>query len=621
MRRVLLFLLINQTYCFPIRFICWANSNGYDAPIFNATNLQTSFIMTKNDVTVNVTANYPFYNSLDYSGFGIRSGQQHINRIDERGGEYLTLRFSSQVNLTFIDLGGFIYPHQAILALRNYITSSYYFLSAPTSSTNSNANSILRFTFNPPITVNYTDVVILFPSSESLFSFNSFTIDNLLARNSTTTSPTTPPTTSPTTSNIIVTTSNIMVTTSQSTISNPVTTSQSNNSIQSTSSNIMITTGDMIIESKDQPTSSNKMVTLIVVGIVLGICCIIGSVVGIVYVYRCNRRKEISFEDIEIDKEKEKEKEKGKEEKGKGKGEEEKRETRIKVNALEKNDIKIGELIGNGHFGKVYHGKWQDSDIALKTIAFDDKKQLMDELEILSLLNHVNIVRLFGIYKEYIVMEYVSHGNVIQYIQKEHIGDVELLIKMSKQICSGMIYLQENNIIHRDLAARNILIDLKSNSLHSSQPEIIVKISDFGLSRFVLTGQYISSNAIFPIRWTAPETIDKGHFSYQSDVWSFGIVLWEIFSHGQVPYYFMTNAEVIKFVVTGNHLEKPTLCPDSLFSVIIQMWHLNPLNRPSFANIYTFLKSLIPSNPTDDTYSSTTSISSDYYQLTPRSIR
>lgn len=141
-----------------------------------------------------------------------------------------------------------------------------------------------------------------------------------------------------------------------------------------------------------------------------------------------------------------------------------------------------------------------------------------------------------------------------------------------------MNYLETQHFVHRDLAARNILL----SSIHQA------KISDFGLSRALCANNnyyQASQGGKWPIKWYAPESFNYGTFSHASDVWSFGITLWEMFSFGEAPYGSMKGVDVIKIVEEGKRLNKPDACPKSVFKIMSSCWNYNPKDRPSFRHL------------------------------------
>ncbi|KAI1724595.1 protein tyrosine kinase domain-containing protein [Ditylenchus destructor] len=211
----------------------------------------------------------------------------------------------------------------------------------------------------------------------------------------------------------------------------------------------------------------------------------------------------------------------------------------------------------------------------------------MREIDLISRCSHKNIVEFVGYYTDigvHIVTEYMAGGDLHNYLQdprnKPTIGDA---FNYCIQICEGMEYLTKQHIIHRDLAARNCMLD---------EEKQIVKISDFGLCRISnVDYEYISENQYqkLPFRWTAIECLGtNGKFSEKSDVWSFGVVIWEIFARNLQPYGDLDLKGVREFLQNGMRLEIPhdQCCPDVLYqNVMIRCWDESPSNRPTFSHL------------------------------------
>eukprot|EP01114_Cavostelium_apophysatum_P004923 TRINITY_DN1539_c0_g1_i1.p1 TRINITY_DN1539_c0_g1~~TRINITY_DN1539_c0_g1_i1.p1 ORF type:complete len:227 (-),score=35.16 TRINITY_DN1539_c0_g1_i1:102-704(-) len=180
----------------------------------------------------------------------------------------------------------------------------------------------------------------------------------------------------------------------------------------------------------------------------------------------------------------------------------------------------------------------------------------------------------------------------------------EDLTRLAVDAAAGMRYLEEKGVIHRDLALRNLLIG-KGGPL---------KVADFGLSRMASEGTYVVTNnkdIKVPVKWTAPEAIEHQQYSHASDAWSFGVMLWELFSYGQIPYNMMGNGEAMEAIKGGYRLERPKDCPPQIYRLMLRCWHINPKDRPTFAQIHSELRTLIPSNTQDsNAYSSPNSLGS-----------
>nr|XP_033338689.1 tyrosine-protein kinase Btk29A isoform X3 [Megalopta genalis] len=246
-------------------------------------------------------------------------------------------------------------------------------------------------------------------------------------------------------------------------------------------------------------------------------------------------------------------------------------------------ELHLLEELGSGQFGVVRRGKWRGSiDVAVKmmkegTMSEDD---FIEEAKVMTKLQHQNLVQLYGVCSKdrpiYIVTEYMRHGSLLNYLRRHEAtlgANVGLLLDMCIQVCKGMAYLERHNYIHRDLAARNCLVG----------SENVVKVADFGLARYVLDDQYTSSGGTkFPIKWAPPEVLHYTRFSSKSDVWAYGVLMWEVFTCGKMPYGRLKNTEVVERVQRGVILERPKACFKEVYEVMRKCWAHCPEVRPSF---------------------------------------
>lgn len=282
--------------------------------------------------------------------------------------------------------------------------------------------------------------------------------------------------------------------------------------------------------------------------------------------------------------------------------------------------LRLQTVLGQGNFGQVWKAEADDLTghqgttrlVAVKTIkegASDREKEDLDrELEIMKQLgNHPNVVTLLGCCTEeephYLILEYVMYGKLLAYLRDHRTRQYFYnfsedsaaltsrdLTVFGYCVARGMEYLASKKIIHRDLAARNVLVD------HNK----LCKIADFGMSRFANEdGEVIETrhgrNAL-PIRWMAPESLIYSLFTTKTDVWSFGILMWEIVTLGSTPYPDMTAREVMRNVHNGYRLERPSHCRSELFRVISRCWHADPDRRPEFQILRRDLAQLLEDN-------------------------
>ncbi|KAM6453214.1 ephrin type-B receptor 4 [Liasis olivaceus] len=264
--------------------------------------------------------------------------------------------------------------------------------------------------------------------------------------------------------------------------------------------------------------------------------------------------------------------------------------------------VKIEEVIGAGEFGEVCRGLLKvpgkkEIYVAIKTLkgGYTEKqrREFLSEASIMGQFEHPNIIRLDGVITNsvpvMIITEFMENGALDSFLR---LNDGQFtpiqLVGMLRGIASGMRYLSDMSYVHRDLAARNILVN--SN--------LVCKVSDFGLSRFLEENSsdptYTSSlGGKIPIRWTAPEAIAFRKFTSASDVWSYGIVMWEVMSFGERPYWDMSNQDVINAIEQDYRLPPPTDCPTSLHQLMLDCWQGDRNARPRFAQIVNSLDKLI----------------------------
>ncbi|XP_051753961.1 tyrosine-protein kinase receptor Tie-1 isoform X2 [Ctenopharyngodon idella] len=270
---------------------------------------------------------------------------------------------------------------------------------------------------------------------------------------------------------------------------------------------------------------------------------------------------------------------------------------------LEWEDIKFEDVIGEGNFGQVIRAMVKKDGIKmsaaikmLKEFASEnDHRDFAGELEVLCKLGqHPNIINLIGACENrgylYIAIEYAPYGNLLDFLRKSRVLETDpafakehgtastltsqQLLQFAADVATGMHYLSDKQFIHRDLAARNVLVG----------ENLVAKIADFGLSR----GEEVyvkKTMGRLPVRWMAIESLNYSVYTTKSDVWSFGVLLWEIVSLGGTPYCGMTCAELYEKLPQGYRMEQPRNCDDEVYELMRQCWRDRPYERPPFSQI------------------------------------
>ncbi|XP_054253394.1 muscle, skeletal receptor tyrosine-protein kinase isoform X2 [Indicator indicator] len=284
-----------------------------------------------------------------------------------------------------------------------------------------------------------------------------------------------------------------------------------------------------------------------------------------------------------------------------------------------RNNIEYVRDIGEGAFGRVFQARAPGllpyepfTMVAVKMLkeeaSADMQADFQREAALMAEFDNPNIVKLLGVCAVgkpmCLLFEYMAYGDLNEYLRDRsprnlcslvH-GSLDARIRLpnplalcctsqlciAKQVAAGMAYLSERKFVHRDLATRNCLVG----------ENMVVKIADFGLSRNMYSADYYKANEndAIPIRWMPPESIFYNRYTTESDVWAYGVVLWEIFSYGMQPYYGMAHEEVIYYVRDGNVLSCPDNCPLELYNLMRLCWSKLPADRPSFASIHRILE-------------------------------
>ncbi|XP_060044406.1 ALK tyrosine kinase receptor [Erinaceus europaeus] len=258
--------------------------------------------------------------------------------------------------------------------------------------------------------------------------------------------------------------------------------------------------------------------------------------------------------------------------------------------------------LGHGAFGEVYEGQVSGTpgdpsplQVAVKTLpevcSEQDELDFLMEALIISKFNHQNIVRCIGVSLQalprFILLELMAGGDLKSFLretrprpsQPSSLAMLDLL-HVARDIACGCQYLEENHFIHRDIAARNCLLTCPG-------PGRVAKIGDFGMARDIYRASYYRKGgcAMLPVKWMPPEAFMEGIFTSKTDTWSFGVLLWEIFSLGYMPYPSKSNQEVLEFVTSGGRMDPPKNCPGPVYRIMTQCWQHQPEDRPNFAII------------------------------------
>uniref|UniRef100_A0A8D2KXK3 Protein kinase domain-containing protein n=1 Tax=Varanus komodoensis TaxID=61221 RepID=A0A8D2KXK3_VARKO len=226
-----------------------------------------------------------------------------------------------------------------------------------------------------------------------------------------------------------------------------------------------------------------------------------------------------------------------------------------------------------------------------------DEMDFLMEALIISKFNHQNIVQCIGVSLQtlprFILLELMTGGDMKSFLRQNRprvnqpsMLTMQDLLNIARDIACGCTYLEENHFIHRDIAARNCL-------LTCTGPERVAKIGDFGMARDIYSrASYYrkGGRAMLPVKWMPPEAFLEGIFTSKTDTWSFGVLLWEIFSLGYMPYPCKTNQEVLEFVTSGGRMDPPKNCPGPVYRIMTQCWQHSPEYRPNFSTILERIK-------------------------------
>ncbi|XP_054880382.1 non-receptor tyrosine-protein kinase TNK1 [Poeciliopsis prolifica] len=275
---------------------------------------------------------------------------------------------------------------------------------------------------------------------------------------------------------------------------------------------------------------------------------------------------------------------------------------RTAARLIQDSELVLGEKLGSGSFGVVRRGEWHTQTgrlpVAVKSLRSSRSTQtdtltdFLQEVTTMQSLDHPHIIRLYGVVLTQplkMVTELAVLGSLYDTLRARQFEYPLLRLWLfATQIAAGMDYLESRRFIHRDLAARNVLLSSKE----------VVKIGDFGLMRGLSqeTDHYImGAHKRIPFAWCAPESLRVGSFSHASDVWMFGITMWEMFTYCEEPWFGLSGRQILLSVEQeGERLQKPPDCPQELYAVMWKCWALNPSDRPNFANLVAMLAEAKP---------------------------
>ncbi|KAJ0021915.1 hypothetical protein NQD34_009405 [Periophthalmus magnuspinnatus] len=281
---------------------------------------------------------------------------------------------------------------------------------------------------------------------------------------------------------------------------------------------------------------------------------------------------------------------------------------------VDRHKLTLGKTLGEGEFGSVMEGLLTQEESALKVavktmkIAICTRSEMEDflrEAACMKEFDHPNVMRLLGVCLQtvesegypspVVILPYMKHGDLHSYLLYSRLGDCpvylpsQMLVKFMTDIARGMEYLSNKNFIHRDLAARNCMLNENMN----------VCVADFGLSKKIYNGDYYRQGRIskMPVKWIAIESLADRVYTTKSDVWSFGVTMWEIATRGQTPYPGVENSEIYDYLRQGNRLKQPPDCLDSIYTLMFSCWLLSPKDRPSFETLRCELEKALEDLP------------------------
>ncbi|XP_062286287.1 tyrosine-protein kinase Mer isoform X1 [Scomber scombrus] len=276
--------------------------------------------------------------------------------------------------------------------------------------------------------------------------------------------------------------------------------------------------------------------------------------------------------------------------------------------------LSIGKILGEGEFGSVVEGHLRQPDgtsekVAVKTMKLESFSQreieeFLNEAACMKDFNHPNVIKLLGVClevgsehfpKPMVILPFMKYGDLHSFMLRSRLGEspmflpTQTLLKFMADIAMGMEYLSCRNFLHRDLAARNCML----------RDDMTVCVADFGLSKKIYSGDYYRQGRIakMPVKWIAVESLADRVFTIKSDVWAFGVTMWEIATRGMTPYPGVQNHEIYDYLLEGNRLKQPPNCLDELYEIMYSCWRADPLDRPFFPQLREMLEKLTEKLP------------------------
>ncbi|NXI56507.1 MERTK kinase, partial [Chloroceryle aenea] len=282
---------------------------------------------------------------------------------------------------------------------------------------------------------------------------------------------------------------------------------------------------------------------------------------------------------------------------------------------VDRNTLSLGKVLGEGEFGSVMEGRLSQPEgtpqkVAVKTMKLDNFSQreieeFLSEAACMKDFDHPNVIKLLGVCielssqqvpKPMVILPFMKYGDLHSFLLRSRLEmalqfvPLQTLVKFMVDIALGMEYLSNRNFLHRDLAARNCML----------RDDMTVCVADFGLSKKIYSGDYYRQGRIvkMPVKWIAIESLADRIYTTKSDVWAFGVTMWEIATRGMTPYPGVQNHEIYEYLFHGQRLKKPEDCLDELYEIMSACWRTDPAARPTFSQLKVHLEKLLENLPT-----------------------